>query len=71
MTRYDLRAWLAELGLTTTTAAVALGCTRRTIERRQSGKYAIPREAALACAAVAAGLGPWRRERKKGSGAGK
>ena len=68
MTPTDLRAWQAHMGLTYDTAAQALGVSRGTYadwlagRSRTTGKpIMIKRTAALACAALAAGLGEWPR----------
>lgn len=68
MTPDDLRAWQAHMGYTYDTAAEALGISRSAYAdllagvTRATGKPrdAIDRRTALACAAIAAGLGPWR-----------
>ncbi len=67
MTPDDLRAWQAAMGYTYDTAAEALGVNRSTYadwvagKSRSTGKpMAIDRRTALACAAIAAGLGAWR-----------
>lgn len=66
MTPDDLRAWQAHMGYTYDTAAAALGVSRGTYadwlagRSRTTGKpIMIKRTAALACAALAAGLGEW------------
>ncbi len=41
------------------TAAAALGVSRATYARWLAGPGDVPRTTALACAALAAGLGPW------------
>ena len=64
-------SWMKSLSLSTTAAALTLGTTRRTIERRLAGRVEIGRETALACAAVAAGLGVWKREGKSKAGKAK
>ena len=67
MTPADLRAWQAHMGLTYDTAAAALGVSRATYaewvagKSRTTGKPVTPsRLCALACAALAAGLEPWK-----------
>lgn len=60
MTPDDLRAWQAHMGLTQRAAAIALGVTQAAYSRWVTGVTAIDRRTALACAALAAGLGPWR-----------
>ena len=66
MTPADLRAWQAHMGYTYDTAAAALGVSRSSYadwiagRSRTTGKpIKISRLVALACAALAAGLGPW------------
>lgn len=66
MTPADLRAWQAHMGYTYDTAAAALGVNRSTYanwvlgQSRSTGKAVeIDRRTALACAALAAGLGEW------------
>ena len=66
MTPADLRAWQAHMGLTYDTAAKALGVSRATYaewlrgKSRTTGKpITISRLVALACAALAAGVGEW------------
>ncbi len=59
MTPAELRAWQAQLGYTYDTAATALGVSRATYARWLAGPGDVPRTTALACAALAAGLGPW------------
>ena len=69
MTPADLRAWQAQIGLTPPKAAIALGVSYATYRdwlsgtSRNSGKpISISRITALACAALAAGLEPYRGE---------
>lgn len=59
MTPDDLRAWQAHIGLTQRAAADALGITHAAYSAMVLGKSRIDRRTALACAALAAGLGPW------------
>lgn len=67
MTPADLRAWQAVMGYTQDRAAEALGMSVSGYKdlvlgvRRASGKPVdrIDRRTALACAALAAGLGEW------------
>lgn len=47
------------MGYTQQQAAQALGVSLRTIKAWESGFAAPPAFLALACAALAAGLGPW------------
>jgi transcriptional regulator with XRE-family HTH domain len=67
MTTEDMRAWHDAMGYTYDTGAAALGVSRGTYadwlsgRSRTTGKpIMIKRTAALACAALAAGLGEWR-----------
>lgn len=59
MTADMLRAWQAHMGLSQRAAADALGVTQAAYSRWVTGATAIDRRTALACAALAAGLGPW------------
>lgn len=59
MTPADLRAWQAHMGYTYDTAAQALGVNRATYARWLAGPGDVSKCVALACAALAAGLGPW------------
>lgn len=67
MTPADLRAWQAQMGYTQPQAAEALGMSRSGYcdliagQRRATGVLIeqIDRRTALACAAIAAGLGEW------------
>ena len=68
MTPDDLRAWQASMGYTYNTAAQSLGVSRSTYadwlagRSRTTGKpIKISRLVALACAALAAGVGEWPR----------
>jgi transcriptional regulator with XRE-family HTH domain len=69
MTSEDLRAWQAAMGFTYDTAAQALGVNRSTYadwvagQSRTTGKpITIDRRTALACAALASGLGEWTQD---------
>lgn len=59
MTPADMRAWRASMGYTQQQAAQALGVSLRTIKAWEAGFAAPPAFLGLACAALAAGLGPW------------
>lgn len=59
MTPADLRTWLATMGYSNYRAAKELGCTATTVANWLDGTSRIDRRTALACAALAAGLGPW------------
>lgn len=66
MTPSDLATWRAQLGYTQRAAAAALGITLPTYQRLERGAewadgaaVTIDRRTALACAALAAGLGEW------------
>ena len=60
MTPADLRAWQSHMGYTYDTAAQALGVGRSAYANWLAGIRPIARTTALACAALAAGLGEWR-----------
>lgn len=67
MTHADFLTWHQAMGYTYDTGAAALGVNRSTYAnlmagvRRDSGTPVVyDRRTALACAALAAGLGPWR-----------
>ena len=67
MTPADLRTWQAHMGYTYDTAAQALGVSRSSYadwiagRSRTTGKpIKISRMVALACAALAAGITPWK-----------
>ena len=60
MTPEELRTWQAQMGYTYETAAEALGMSRSGFAKLLAGDHAIDRRTALACAALAAGLAPWR-----------
>lgn len=59
MTTDDLRAWQAAMGFTYESAAEALGMSRSGYAKLVGGAAGIDRRTALACAAIAAGLGEW------------
>lgn len=59
MTPADLRAWQTLMGYTYETAAEALGMSRSGFAKLLAGANPIDKRTALACAAIAAGLGPW------------
>lgn len=59
MTPSEFRAWRARMGYTQQQAAAALGVSLRTVKSWESGFAAPPAFLPLACAALAAGLGPW------------
>lgn len=67
MTADDLRAWQASMGYTYDSAAQALGVNRSTyadllsgVSRATGKPKGVDRRTALACSAIAAGLGEWR-----------
>lgn len=69
MTPTDLSAWRGHLHLSQRAAAEALGVTLATYQRLERGAdwadstpVQIDRRTALACAAIAAGLGEWRHQ---------
>jgi transcriptional regulator with XRE-family HTH domain len=49
------------MGYTYDTGAEALGMSRSGYHKLLSGQSAIDLRTALACAAIAAGLGPWKQ----------
>lgn len=59
MTADDLRAWQSAMGFTYESAADALGMSRSGYAKLVGGVAKIDKRTALACAAVAAGLGEW------------
>lgn len=59
MTPADIRAWRAAMDYTQQQAAQELGVSLRTVKAWEAGFAAPPPFLALACAALAAGLGPW------------
>lgn len=59
MTIDHLRAWQAAMGFTYESAADALGMSRSGYAKLVGGAAKIDKRTALACAAVAAGLGEW------------
>lgn len=69
MTPADFRSWQARMGLTVRAAADLLGVAPSTVQDWRTGTsratgrpVAVPHVVALACAALAARLGPWRSE---------
>lgn len=63
----DFKAWRKSMGYTQKEAAAALGLGTSTVEqydrgiRKDDGQpVTIPLSVALACAALAAGLSPWK-----------
>ena len=68
MTADDLRAWQAAMGFTYDTAAEALGVYRSTyadllsgVSRATGKPKDVDRRTALACSAIADGLGEWNQ----------
>ncbi len=66
MTPSDFRAWQSSMGISVRAAADLLGVVPSTVQAYRTGisrstgqPVAVPRVVALACAALAAGLGPW------------
>ncbi|NEI70992.1 helix-turn-helix domain-containing protein [Rhizobium lusitanum] len=59
MTAFDLTEWRNRLRLSQASAATALGCSKTSIVCWEKGQP-IPRYIALACAAIAYGLPPYR-----------
>jgi transcriptional regulator with XRE-family HTH domain len=60
MTAEDLRKWQKAQGYTYDTAAAALGMGRTTFAEYLKREGELPLWLALACAAIAAGLQPWK-----------
>jgi hypothetical protein len=60
----DFEAWLSLMGgrrrITDSAAAEMLGLARNTVQAYRTGRTPMPRPVALACAALAFGLPPWR-----------
>ena len=59
MTPADMRAWRSSMGYTQQQAAAALSVSLRTVKAWEAGFASPPAFLVLACAALAAGLGPW------------
>lgn len=57
----DFTAWREHMGLNRTKAAEALGLGRNMPQRYEDGEAEIPLYIALACAALAFGLPPYRK----------
>lgn len=60
MTADDLRSFMDQRAWTKRQTADAFGCSRQTLDNYLSGKHAIPTTFALAAAALAYGLKPYR-----------
>lgn len=60
MTPDDFKAWLKATGLKKYQAGELLGVSANAISEMSLGRVRIDMRTALACAAIAAGLGPWR-----------
>lgn len=60
MTPSDLRTWRSSMGMSQAVAAMALGMTQQNYAKMELGTAGINQRTALACAALAAGLVPWR-----------
>jgi len=60
MTPDDLRAWQAHMGYNYAQACEALGVSSSTYANMLGGKAKLDLRTALACAAIAAGLKPWK-----------
>jgi len=59
MTAKELAAWRKRLGLSQAAAAELIGCSRRGFQMWESGKNAIPKNIALAIAAIQFNLPPY------------
>lgn len=55
----EFAEWRARLGLSKLAAARALGMSKDTTPRYESGQIKIPKYVALACAAIALGIKPY------------
>jgi len=55
----QLKKWRAQLRLSQDEAADKLGCSRRSLQHWESGKYAIPKYIAMAVSAVSMNLPPY------------
>lgn len=60
MTGDELKMWRADVGLSRLSASKRLGCSRTAYCRWEDGLSTIPLYIALACAAVAFNLPPYR-----------
>lgn len=67
MTPEQLKAWRERMQWTQQQAADKLGITVKNYWAHEAGqsKLGIPRTIALACAALANGLGPWQSESQR------
>lgn len=62
LTARQFKAWRKSVGLSLPRAAEAIGVKKRQIGRYEAGETPVSYTVALACAAAAAGLGPWREK---------
>ena len=60
MTPADWTAWCLHLGISNAEAARRLGISKNMPAAYEYGRRKIPAHIALACAAIAYGLPPWR-----------
>jgi transcriptional regulator with XRE-family HTH domain len=60
MTGEEFVEWRKSLGINRLQASELLGISRNTITRNEKGLTPIPDYVALACAALACGLEPWK-----------
>jgi len=59
MTAAQLREWRARLKLSQSEAALKIGCSRRSLQHWEAGKYPIPEYIAMAVSAVSMNLPPY------------
>ena len=63
MTAAQLRKWRAALSLSQEEAASRLGCSRRSLQHWEAGKFPIPGYIAMAVSAVSMNLPPYGSRR--------
>lgn len=60
MTAQEFKQWRVLMGFNRTEAAAELGLSRNMPRKYENGEADVPRYVALACAALAFDLQPWR-----------